>query len=55
MTRNELDALVARLQAIKARSDRLDRIKARITELRDDAKLSTTKALYQAILDLFDE
>ncbi len=39
----------------KAKADRLDRIRSRIEALRDEALLSTTKAIYQAILDLFDE
>ena len=54
MTRNELNLLVARLQAMKARSDKLDSIKARIQQMKDEAVLQTTKAIYQAVLDLFD-
>ena len=37
------------------RAESLDRIKAKIVELRDSARLATTKAIYQAILDLFEE
>lgn len=54
MTRNELNALVARLQVMKARADKLDAIKARIQQMKDAATLQTTKAIYQTILDLFD-
>ena len=54
MTRNELNALVLRLQAMKARADKLDSIKARIQQMKDAATLQTTKAIYQTILDLFD-
>lgn len=54
MTRNELNALVARLRLMKARADKLDAIKARIQQMKDEAVLQTTKAIYQAILDLFD-
>lgn len=36
-------------------ANRLARIRARIEALRDAAVLPTTKAIYQAILDLFDE
>lgn len=55
MTREQLNALCDAIRAMKARADRLERIKSRITELRDAAKLQTTKAIYQAILDLFEE
>ena len=54
MTRNELNALVARLQVMKTRADKLDAIKARIQQMKDDAVLQTTKAIYQTILDLFN-
>ena len=36
-------------------ANRLARIRAKIEALRDAAVLPTTKAIYQAILDLFDE
>lgn len=42
----------ARRERVQARHDRLV---ARITEKRDEAKLATTKALYQALLDLIDD
>ena len=54
MTRTELETICAAIRGYKARSDKLTSIRAKIEELRDDAKLPTTKALYQAILDLFD-
>lgn len=46
---------VKKYNAAEARAERLDRIKARITELRDKATLPTTKAVYNAILELFDD
>ena len=55
MTRRELDALCASIRRIKAASDRLDRLTAWLTEQRDAAHLSTTRALYQAILDKIGE
>ena len=55
MTRKELDRMLDIIRAYKARAERLDRIKAKITELRDKATLQTTKAIYNAILALFDE
>ena len=55
MTRKELDRMLDIIRAYKARAERLDRIKARIIELRDKATLQTTKAIYNAILQLFDE
>lgn len=39
----------------EARAERLERIKNRIIELRDKATLPTTKAIYNAILELFGE
>jgi len=47
--------LVSKYNIAEARAQRLDRIKARIIELRDKATLQTTKAIYNAILDLFEE
>ena len=47
--------LVSKYNTAEARAERLDRIKARIIELRDKATLQTTKAIYNAILDLFEE
>ena len=54
MTRTQLETICTEIRAMKARSDKLTSIRARIEALRDDAKLPTTKALYQAILDMFD-
>lgn len=39
----------------KAKADKLDRIKSRIETLRDEALLPSTQAIYQAILDLFED
>lgn len=47
----ELADSVARCEGLQARHDR---IVARITEKMDAAKLSTTKAMYQEIIDLFN-
>ena len=47
--------LVSKYNTAEARAERLDRIKARIIELRDKATLQTTKAIYNAILELFEE
>ena len=55
MTRKELEQILNLIRQYKARAERLDRIKARITELRDQATLQTTKAIYNAILELFEE
>ena len=55
MTRKELDRMLDVSRAYKARAERLDRIKSRIIELRDKATLPTTKAIYNAILELFEE
>lgn len=55
MTRTELDTICAAIRAMKTRADKLTSIRAKIEELRDAAKLQTTKAIYQAILDLFDK
>lgn len=55
MTRKELDRILDIIRAYKARAERLDRIKAKIEQLRDEARLSTTKAIYNAILQLFEE
>lgn len=46
---------VSKYNSAEARAERLDRIKARIETLRDEAKLQTTKAIYNAILELFEE
>lgn len=35
--------------------EKLAKIRAKIKDLKDKATLQTTKAIYQAILDLFDE
>ena len=55
MTRKELDRILDIIKAHKARAERLDRIKSRIIDLRDKATLQTTKAIYNAILELFEE
>ena len=47
--------VVQKYNSAEAKAERLDRIKARIIELRDKATLPTTKAIYNAILELFDE
>ena len=47
--------VVSKYNSAKAKAELLDRIKARITELRDKATLQTTKAIYNAILELFDD
>lgn len=47
--------VVSKYNTAEARAERLDRIKARITDLRDKATLPTTKAIYNAILELFEE
>jgi hypothetical protein len=58
-TVEELQAKVAewrnKYNIAEARTERLDRIKAQIEALRDAAVLPSTKAIYQAILDLFEE
>ena len=53
LSNNTYDIL--KYNSAEARAERLDRIKAKITELRDKATLQTTKAIYNAILALFDE
>lgn len=57
--RAELSEKVAALADSEARRERVqarhDRLVARITEKRDEAKLATTRALYQALLDLLDD
>lgn len=47
--------VVSKYNSAEARAERLDRIKAKIEQLRDEARLSTTKAIYNAILQLFEE
>lgn len=47
--------VVSKYNSAEAKAERLDRIKARIIELRDKATLPTTKAIYNAILELFEE
>ena len=47
--------VVSKYNSAEAKAERLDRIKSRIIELRDKATLQTTKAIYNAILQLFDE
>lgn len=55
MTRTELNTILAAISLMKARAAQRDRVRAAVEKLRDDAVLPTTKALYQAILDLFNE
>ena len=47
--------VVSKYNTAEAKAERLDRIKSRIIELRDKATLQTTKAIYNAILELFEE
>ena len=47
--------VVSKYNSAEAKAERLDRIKSRIIELRDKATLQTTKAIYNAILELFEE
>ena len=47
--------VVSKYNTAEAKAERLDRIKAKIIDLRDKATLQTTKAIYNAILALFDE
>lgn len=47
--------LKEKYNSAEAKAERLDRIKAKIIELRDKATLPTTKAIYNAILELFEE
>ena len=57
--RAELAEKVAALADSEARRERIqtryDKLLARITEKRDEAKIATTRALYQALLDLLDD
>ena len=57
--RAELAEKVAALADSEARrgriQERYDKLLARITEKRDEAKIATTRALYQALLDLLDD
>lgn len=55
MTKRELDTLCSAIRLMKRRSAKFESIRSKIEKLRDDAKLQTTKAIYQAILDMFDE
>ena len=54
MTRTQLDTICAAIRAMKARSEKLESVKGQIEELQEQAKLQSTKALYQVILDLFE-
>ena len=57
--RAELAEKVAALADSEARRKRIqaryDKLLARITEKRNEAKIATTRALYQALLDLLDD
>lgn len=46
---------VSKYNIAQAKAERLARIKARIETLRDEALLQTTKAIYNTILELFDD
>ena len=48
-------ALIDKYGIAERRAQRLDRIRAAIEELRDKAVLPTTKAIYDAILEYFNE
>lgn len=50
-----IEDLQAKYEEAKAQANKLINIRGRIERLRDNALLQTTKALYQAILDMFDE
>lgn len=50
--KRELSDGIANCESLQARHDK---IVARITKKRNDAKLATTKAIYQEILDLIDD
>ena len=47
--------LLERATSAEARAERLDRLRDWLVEQRDKALLSTTKAIYQAIIDKLDE
>lgn len=55
MTRAELDALKVKVGQNRHDSLLLKSIKSTIEKLRDAAVLPTTKAIYEEILELFDE
>ena len=46
---------IERATSAEARAARLDALRSWLVELRDKAILSTTKAIYQAIIDKIDE
>ena len=50
-----IDEVENRLEEAQAKVTKFLRIRATIETLRDEAVLPSTKAIYQAILDLFDE
>ena len=51
----QYSAAVERATSAEARAARLDALKAWLVEQRDKAVLSTTKAIYQAIIDRLEE
>lgn len=51
MTRTQLDTICAAIRAMKAKADRFADLKTWLEEQRDAARLQTTKAIYQAIID----
>lgn len=53
--REKYSALAERFNLAERRAERLERIKTRVEALRDAALLQTTKAIYQAVLELFEE
>lgn len=55
MTRTQLNTICAAIRAMKARADKLDRLKSWLEEQKDAAKLQTTKAIYQAIIDKMED
>ena len=55
MTYERLDQICAVIKRMKTASDRLTDVVRWLEEQRDSARLSTTKAIYQAILDRIEQ
>lgn len=55
MKRSELNTIIAHIRLMNAKAAQRDRVRAAVEHLRDEAVLPSTKAIYQAILDLFDK
>lgn len=55
MTRTQLESICAAIRAMKARADKLERLRSWLEEQRDKAVLQATKAIYQAIIDKMEE